>query len=325
LTKTNIYNNLSPNHALKYCAKGGEAMEARGIPVVNMEGFGQGDLNHDNTIAEAVITALKEIGFFSITGHFVDDSLVQRAFEVMENVFMSKMTEQQRLAYEFAAAGHQWGYTPPGGEISVGAKKPNRMAFWHCNDPEGGVHNVFPEEVPDFGPTMLELIAALKQSAAMIFRAIALGLGRDREFFVQWIQHGRNLLRPIHYPALKGDEDVERSGEHEDIDLGTLMVPATVPGLQVLNRKGQWVDAINPPGALIFNAGDMLQLHTHGVIKSTTHRVVHPQQACDDRLSIPFFIHPSAETVLMTADAMLKNRLRQIGLLEKLPGHQLDY
>jgi isopenicillin N synthase-like dioxygenase len=300
-------------------------MEAQGIPVIHMEGFGQGDQTHDNQIALAIIQALQDIGFFSVTGHVVPDDLVAQAFVAMEKVFVTVMTEQQRLAYEFTADGHQWGYTPPGGEISVGAIKRNLMAFWHCNDPDGGVHNVFPQEVPEFGQTMLALIAALKQSSEMIFQAIALGMGRDRDFFGRWIKHGRNLLRPIHYPALNGNEQVERSGAHEDIDLGTLMVPATVPGLQVKTRQGVWVDAINPPGALIFNAGDMLQLHTHGVIKSTTHQVVHPQQACPDRFSIPFFIHPSAETVLMTADAMLKHRLREIGLLAKLPGHQLDY
>lgn len=298
-------------------------MATQEIPVVSMDGFGQNGNDHDLDIADKLGLAFRKIGFASVTGHGVDDELVMRAFKVAEQVYLTDMTEEQRLAYEFKDIGRQYGYTPPKTEISAGKKKPNNMRFWHVNDPRANVGNVFPTEVPEFGPTMLELHYALKEAGKQVLRAIAIHLRRDPEFFIEWVEEGRNLLRPIHYPAMQGDEKVERSGAHNDINLITLLVPATVPGLQVKSRQNRWVDAINPPGALIVNIGDMLANHTHGVLRSTKHQVVNPKTACGDRFSIPLFVHPK-KVWLENSEAYLLHRLREIGLLNDPNRHPFE-
>ncbi len=301
-------------------------MATQGIPVVSMGGFGQNGKDQDIRIADDLGRAFREIGFASVTEHGVADELVERAFRVAKQVFLTDMTEAERLAYEFKEVGRQYGYTPPKTEISVGKKKPNNMRFWHVNDPRANVGNVFPTEVPEFGPTMLELHLALKEAGKQVLRAIAMHLRRDPEFFVEWVEDGRNLLRPIHYPAMQGDEKVERSGAHFDINLITLLVPSIGPGLQVKSRQNRWVDATNPPGALVVNIGDMLANHTHGVLPSTKHQVVNPKTACGDRFSIPLFVHPK-KVSLENSEAYLFHRLRQIGLLKDPNRHpfEVDY
>ncbi len=298
-------------------------MATQEIPVVNMDGFGQNGKDHDLYIADNLGLAFRKIGFASITGHGVDDELVKRAFMVSKQVYLTDMTEEQRLQYEYKEVGRQYGYTPPRTETSAGHKKPNNMRFWHVNDPLANVGNVFPTEIPEFGPTMLELHSALKAAGKQVLRAIALHLRRDSEFFVAWVENGRNLLRPIHYPAMQGDEKVERSGAHFDINLITLLVPATVPGLQVKNRQNRWVDATNPSRALVVNIGDMLAVHTHGVLRSTKHQVVNPSTFCGDRFSIPLFVHPT-DVSLESSGAFLRHRLREIKLLNDPNRHPYE-
>lgn len=81
-----------------------------------------------------------------------------------------------------------------------------------------------------------------------------------------------------------------RAGQHEDINLITLLMGASADGLEVLNKKGEWIGITAIPGSLVVNVGDMLQRLTNGMLKSTTHRVVNPprEKWGTSRYSIPF-------------------------------------
>jgi isopenicillin N synthase-like dioxygenase len=131
------------------------------------------------------------------------------------------------------------------------------------------------------------------------------------------------LLRPIHYPGLKGDEEpgAIRAAAHEDINLITLLPAATAPGLEVKDLQGNWHAVACNPGDIVINAGDMLQEATGGHYLSTTHRVMNPSgpDARLPRYSMPLFIHPRPEVRLSerhTAGSYLEERLREIGLLK---------
>ncbi len=132
----------------------------------------------------------------------------------------------------------------------------------------------------------------------------------------------QSLLRILHYPPLKGDEEPTaiRAAAHEDINLLTLLPASNEPGLQVLGKDGEWIDVPCEFGNLIVNIGDMLQEATGAYYPSTTHRVVNPDGARKDksRLSLPLFLHPRPDVQLSeryTADAYLKQRLRELGVL----------
>jgi len=131
----------------------------------------------------------------------------------------------------------------------------------------------------------------------------------------------RNLLRIIHYPPLDGTEQKGeiRGSPHEDINLITLLVAGTQPGLQVKDNKGVWHDVSCDLGQLAINVGDMLQEASAGYYPSTTHRVVNPGTNIENesRFSMPLFLHPRDEIILSeeyTAKAYLDERLKEIGL-----------
>ena len=69
-----------------------------------------------------------------------------------------------------------------------------------------------------------------------------------------------NLLIVLHYPPLEGNEDEGelRAAPHGDINLITILLAGSEPGLQVLNLNNEWVNVDSDKGWLIINAGDML-------------------------------------------------------------------
>ncbi|MEC9345852.1 MAG: 2OG-Fe(II) oxygenase family protein [Pseudomonadota bacterium] len=130
----------------------------------------------------------------------------------------------------------------------------------------------------------------------------------------------RHLLRILHYPPLP--EAVEagavRAAAHEDINLITLLLTGSEPGLQARDRDGGWHDVPCDAGLVTVNAGDMLSRATGGYFPSTTHRVMNPVDAANrSRYSMPLFMHARAEVPIapgITADDYLQERLREIGL-----------
>ncbi|MEM8838385.1 MAG: 2OG-Fe(II) oxygenase family protein, partial [Pseudomonadota bacterium] len=110
-----------------------------------------------------------------------------------------------------------------------------------------------------------------------------------------------HLLRVLHYPPL--DEDVEegevRAAEHEDINLITLLVTGSEPGLEAKSNDGAWHAIPSAAGYITVNAGDMLALATQNYYPSTPHRVVNPPKAENrSRYSMPLFVHPREEVPL---------------------------
>jgi len=91
------------------------------------------------------------------------------------------------------------------------------------------------------------------------------------------------VLRVLHYPPLSsfpemGDdfkelEEMVRLGAHQDLNLLTILPAATMPGLDILDRHGEWHRVSSGAGTVVVNAGDELQHLSRGYYRSTKHRV----------------------------------------------------
>lgn len=136
----------------------------------------------------------------------------------------------------------------------------------------------------------------------------------------QMIQDSQQtMLRILHYPPFEGNEPkgAIRAAAHEDINLITLLVSATAPGLQVKNIHGEWFDVPCVEDSIVVNVGDMLALATQNYYRSTTHQVVNPSEENLSRLSMPLFLHPRPEVFLSpskTAGQYLNERLIELGV-----------
>ncbi|MEM7238319.1 MAG: 2OG-Fe(II) oxygenase family protein [Pseudomonadota bacterium] len=130
----------------------------------------------------------------------------------------------------------------------------------------------------------------------------------------------QNLLRILHYPAVAAPPEpgAVRAAAHGDINLITVLLAGSAPGLEARDTAGAWHAVPCDPGMIAINAGDMLEMASGGYYPSTVHRVVNPQTTDRGaRFSMPMFLHPRPDVVLApgtTADDFLNERLREIGL-----------
>ncbi|QYE36440.1 isopenicillin N synthase family oxygenase [Polymorphobacter sp. PAMC 29334] len=283
--------------------------------------------------AAAFGDAFGRTGFAVVSDHGIDAALIDRALAATKAFFA--LPEPVKRRYHIPGGGGQRGLTPFGIETAKGASASDLKEFWHMGrdlppgDPLRATmpDNVWPSEVPDFHPAVAALFAALDTAGGRVLRAIALHLGLAADFFEGPTHDGNSILRLLHYPPVTGTPAAVRAGAHEDINVITLLLGAEEAGLQLLDRSGVWRDIEAPAGTLVCNIGDMLDRLTGGALPSTTHRVVNPapDRARVARYSTPFFLHfrpdyliepPGGEGVEpITADAFLRQRLREIGLI----------
>lgn len=276
-----------------------------GIPVLDINSFG----GHRDAFTDALGEAYREYGFAGITGHGIDDALIDSAYAGFKDFFAQSESVKHR--YHIAGGGGRRGYTGFGVEQARDHDKPDLKEFWHVGREVYGDNphpdilwpNLWPEEVPHFRDAAIALYEALDALGQRLLSAIALDLGLDANWFADKVDRGNSILRPIHYPPIESAEPGQvRAARHEDINLITLLIGSREQGLEVLNKHDQWVPVTTLPGTIIVNVGDMLQRLTNHVYVSTTHQVVNPpgEAAQRSRYSIPFFLHPNPDFVIKT-------------------------
>ena len=263
---------------------------------------------------QKLTNSLKNTGFAVIRDHSIDTDLIDYVYNEWSLFFDSKY----KFNYKFDIL-KQDGYFPMKSENAVGYSTKDLKEFYHIYLPWGRV----PKEISN--KTIL-LRNKLVNIATTILSWIDDNTPDDiRDNFSMPLKDmitdsENNLLRVIHYPPLKGNEDKSavRAAAHGDINLITILLSGSQPGLQVLNANREWVDIESNKGWLIVNSGDMLNKCSKKYYPSTIHRVVNPHKEKNvSRYSMPLFLHPRDEVVLnekYTAKSYLDKRLKSLGL-----------
>jgi isopenicillin N synthase-like dioxygenase len=249
--------------------------------------------------AEQIGAACRECGFFYIAGHGVDESLCRQLEALSRQFFDQSELEKMRIA--MSRGGRAWrGYFPVGGELTSG--KPDRKEGLYFGAELAPDHpavlagkplhgpNLFPD-IPHFREVVLRYIDSLTQLGRALVSGISLGLGLNQDDLQKrYMADPLILFRIFNYPPATEVEDMPWGvGEHTDYGLLTILRQDDTGGLQVKSRYG-WVDAPPIPGTFVCNIGDMLDRLTHGIYRSTPHRVINTSKR--SRLSFPFFLDP---------------------------------
>jgi len=271
--------------------------------------YGTGDTG------ERLVSSLTGTGFAVLTGHPISPELVRETYGEWERFFASP----SKLEHTFDPK-RQDGYFPFRSENAKGRTQKDLKEFFHYYPDTrlpGEVSERTRELYDALGALAGELLGLIEKHTPGSVRS---GLSMPLREMIDGSP--KTLLRILHYPPLTGDEEpgAVRAAAHEDINLITLLVAATAPGLQVRDTGGAWRDVPADPGSIVINSGDMLQMATDGHYRSTSHRVVNPapgEGPTGARLSMPLFLHPWPEVRLSdrhTAGSYLEERLLEIGL-----------
>lgn len=305
----------------------------RKVPELSLRQFTHGDANARAAFSEALSAGLREYGFIVLVDHNVPIALLNDAYTRAVEVFALPDAEKRQYA------GGLRGYTPFGTEHAKDNPTPDLKEFWQIgHEPESGAPpnsfsapNVWPARPNDFKPVFERLFAALNETGCLLLEALAPTLDLAPDYFEPLVRRGDSVLRVLHYPPIGKDADPNavRSAAHEDINLLTILVAARGAGLELLDRDGAWLPIVTEANALVVDSGDMMARLTNNVIPATTHRVVNSADSHLSRYSMPFFMHPTADTSLAalpscigdralypptTAGAFLAERLKEIGL-----------
>ena len=314
----------------------------KNIPSVDLSDFLSDNPLQKQKFIKEIGEAYEEIGFVALKGHFLTDALSNQLYKEVKAFF--DLPEKIKESYEIEGIGGQRGYTSFGKESAKGRSQGDLKEFWHFGQEvidNAELKAIYPKnvavtEVPNFNKVGMETFKMLEKTAIYVLRALALYIGLDEFYFDNYVINGNSILRPIYYPPIEGEpKGAVRAAAHGDINLITLLMGASASGLEVQNKKGEWIPVTALPEQLVINVGDMLERLTNNKLRSTVHRVVNPPRKDwnKPRFSIPFFTHPISAMPLnclpecinetlpkvyddITAGEFLNERLKELGLLK---------
>lgn len=285
---------------------------------IDLEPFRLGDERDRARVAEQLDAAGRTSGFVSVTGHGVAHELIERMLTVTTAFF--DLDVATKMAWYVADRAANRGYAPLGSEAlaySLGEADVPPDLFEAFNvgreiddadldDYVSAVRdtffapNVWPDQPPHFRATWLEYWFQVERVASTVMQAAALALGLDQHYFTPMTDRSISVMRAINYQRTSDAPPVlpnqMRMGAHTDYGSITILLADPVPGLQLLDDRGDWHDVLPPPKGFIVNIGDLLAEWTNDRWRSTMHRVVPPPTGSDGsarRRSIAWFQQPN--------------------------------
>lgn len=305
------------------------------IPVVDLEAVKNFDPDTVNTVGQA----FRDIGFVFVRTPGTTEILPE-IFTEFRKLFSLPMEVKRK--YARPELFYQRGWTPPFTEMAIacrGKGLPDAKENWFIGPeidslesdiwkifPEHYISNIWPEEVPGFKPAMRRLYSSLRVCGTDVLRAVAIYMGKPRDYFDEMTRDSPTVLRAIHYPPVRPEQvgKIVWGCMHTDINLATVLPASTYKGLWIRRRDGKWIPGNAPEKCVIAQAADMLQYLTAREFVSAWHEVRAPEHpTVEGRLSAALFIHARSDVVFdpgnkrfppITAGDLLLKRLKEIGL-----------
>lgn len=259
------------------------------LPIVDITRLMSNSVEDRHAVAQELDQACAQSGFLYIKGAQlcceVFDPMVARA-----KAYFALPDDVKMASYIGFSENHS-GYVPVGeeqfGEGSFDLKEAydiNRdYPLLTGRRPLLGP-NVWPD-MPGFQADVQAYYRQITSIGCQLFGSFALALGLDEGHFDAHINHSPSQLRLIHYPFDPSAQDRPGIGAHTDYECFTLLF-ATAPGLQIVNKQGEWIDVPLIEGTMIMNIGDMMEIMSNGRYVATRHRV---KKVREERYSFALF------------------------------------
>ncbi|MBI5088987.1 MAG: isopenicillin N synthase family oxygenase [Actinobacteria bacterium] len=273
------------------------------IPVVSLAGWTESQ-DAGTDFADGLRSICHEIGFFRLVDHGVDPTFVADYFGAIRAFFA--LPEETKAQIDKVRSPWFRGWERVGAELTDNrVDHREQIDVWTELDPrprdvepaylrlEGP--NQWPDDtvVPGFRRLVERFQTEMGAIADQLMAAMCVGLGLPADHLHRVFgERPMSLVKLIHYPPTPAGEAGVNA--HHDTGFLTLLWQHGVPGLQVQNRDGDWIDVPADGDAIIVNLGEMLQSMTGNYFVATTHRVI----ASVERYSSGYFHGPDLTTPL---------------------------
>ncbi|KAI4878391.1 hypothetical protein NFI96_018275, partial [Prochilodus magdalenae] len=288
------------------------------IPIIDFDAYklGVNEISKKKLqeLCDEVKTAFTEVGFVYLKNTGIDQNDVDRVMDISKKFF--QLPEEKKRAFSRGSFSNSLHH----GWVSLETERLNLSRpgdlkeFFNittlCTDIE------WPSVgVDDFCTIQVSFYRRCMELSLRILRVMALSLGIEPDVFLKAHRHfgskeNRSTLRSLYYPPVKSESVKEgqvRCGEHSDFGTITLVFQSHENGLQVLNRKGEYISVPSIPGTVLINIGDMMQRWTSDVFVSAVHRVLLPPVGdLSTRQCLAFFVQPDDDAVINCCDGSNK-------------------
>ncbi len=307
-------------------------VDAATIPTVDLEDLRTGQRQQLRRAAEALRRGLGEFGLIYVRGHGIDPDLLERFYDSFVAFTERPLEDKQALSGE--DIWFQRGWTPPNTEQAVVAG--GQPDFKECYfvapiDIDPRTKLLFPEICADnrwpagdhaFREDYLAIGRQVHEVGLALLRACAIALDLDESTFTNLSQGAPHVSRALRYLPLSKAQvgtDILWGEEHTDFNLLTLLPggrfydpngrrcakPDANAGLYLRTRatpqepRGRMVQGTPPPGCLVAQVGQQLEILTGGVYQATPHVIRPPAAAGYTRTAFAHFVHVHSETKLL--------------------------
>jgi isopenicillin N synthase-like dioxygenase len=255
------------------------------IPLIDLEAIARATGAERTRLIQEFGDGLRGVGFIAVKADQLTP-IIEKMYAEESAYFRQPLGTKMR---DWHDNNGQTGFSPQGAETAAGAKFHDKKEFWHISP---GLAK-WPTYRPSFQKVMTEYHQKLTKYLAPMLDYLQEYLGEEIESSTKSVETASSLLRLAYYPAPDPQDPPQQkwAAPHEDLNLLTLLPPATCPGLQLINKQGEWMSVNVPPGYLIVNTGEQLEKKTAGWMRATRHQVVNPggEWARQERFSAVYF------------------------------------
>ena len=277
------------------------------LPLLDLSQL-DGDAQQRQAFLDGLREAARDVGFFYLRGHGVDNQLNAQLQQRARQFFA--LPEADKLAVQMVHSPHFRGYNRAAAELTrgqpdwreqfdIGAERPalqlsEKTPRWaRLQGP-----NQWPEALPELKPLLLQWQQAMTGMSLRLLRAFALALSLPEQAFdTLYGEKPNEHIKLIRYPGREATGSGQGVGAHKDSGFLSFLLQDRQKGLQVEVSEGNWVDAEPREETFVVNIGELLELATNGYLRATVHRVETPP-AGSDRLSIAFFLGARLDAVV---------------------------
>ena len=277
------------------------------IPVIDVGKYLSGDIEAREQFAVDLRAIQESLGFFVIVNHGVEQSLIDRSFEQVADLFSLPVETKMKYRVDF----HHIGYIPDKATVLRWSKiadnqKKDKNEAWafmreRNSDAPKVIANVrhrglnkWPEELPDFKPIILSYQETMADLAQKMLPVYSRALDLPPDYFDKFFSTPEYYNRCAWYPPAEVEEGQFSLAPHSDHSSITYLPLMDVPGLEVMAPSGKWIEVDPLRGGIVVNTGEFLNRWTNGRFIAPPHRVVPPKK---DRYALTFFFNSNDETI----------------------------